>query len=193
LRRLEHESARGHAHNHDPNGRLKQNLLGLAKLDKDSYAESRTEDREMSISPVRGGVHVDGQTCPKSHLHLHGFALFILIASSFVILRTPTDIFPSIDIPIISVAWTYTGLSPEAGAVEIPKPTLPVKAESPRTASLFDTSISTPSLATAETYEEELFPWKLKETTRLTSTPNWMRWLRIIAAAKDEMARLQHY
>ncbi|HSZ76239.1 MAG TPA: efflux RND transporter permease subunit, partial [Chthoniobacterales bacterium] len=29
------------------------------------------------------------------------------------ILRTPTDIFPNIDIPVISVAWTYTGLNPE--------------------------------------------------------------------------------
>jgi len=30
-----------------------------------------------------------------------------------VILRTPTDIFPSINIPVIAVSWTYTGLSPE--------------------------------------------------------------------------------
>src|SRR6201998_4697473 len=40
-------------------------------------------------------------------------ALLILIASPIVILRTPTDIFPSIDIPVVAVAWTYTGLSPE--------------------------------------------------------------------------------
>ena len=30
-----------------------------------------------------------------------------------VILRTPTDIFPNINIPVIAVAWTYTGLNPE--------------------------------------------------------------------------------
>ncbi len=30
-----------------------------------------------------------------------------------MILRTPTDIFPNIDIPVISVAWQYTGLNPE--------------------------------------------------------------------------------
>src|SRR5260370_17578355 len=40
-------------------------------------------------------------------------ALLILILSPAVILRTPTDIFPNIDIPVISVAWTYTGLNPE--------------------------------------------------------------------------------
>src|ERR1700735_4288522 len=40
-------------------------------------------------------------------------ALLILILSPVVILRTPTDIFPNIDIPVIAVSWTYTGLSPE--------------------------------------------------------------------------------
>jgi CzcA family heavy metal efflux pump len=40
-------------------------------------------------------------------------ALLILIMSPVVIMRTPTDIFPSIDIPVIAVSWTYTGLSPE--------------------------------------------------------------------------------
>src|SRR3984885_3805928 len=40
-------------------------------------------------------------------------ALLILIIAPVVILRTPTDIFPNIDIPVISVAWTYTGLNPE--------------------------------------------------------------------------------
>src|ERR1700752_5263570 len=40
-------------------------------------------------------------------------ALLILIMSPVVILRTPTDIFPNINIPVLAVAWTYTGLSPE--------------------------------------------------------------------------------
>ena len=40
-------------------------------------------------------------------------ALLILIIAPVVIFRTPTDIFPNIDIPVISVAWTYTGLNPE--------------------------------------------------------------------------------
>ena len=40
-------------------------------------------------------------------------ALLILILSPVIIFRTPTDIFPNINIPVIAVAWTYTGLSPE--------------------------------------------------------------------------------
>jgi CzcA family heavy metal efflux pump len=40
-------------------------------------------------------------------------ALLILLLSPVVISRTPTDIFPNINIPVVSVAWTYTGLNPE--------------------------------------------------------------------------------
>ena len=40
-------------------------------------------------------------------------ALVILIISPIVILRTPTDIFPSINIPVIAVSWSYTGLNAE--------------------------------------------------------------------------------
>ena len=40
-------------------------------------------------------------------------ALLILILSPVVILRTPTDIFPSINIPVVAVAWQYTGMNPE--------------------------------------------------------------------------------
>jgi len=38
--------------------------------------------------------------------------LLIFILSPVVILRTPTDIFPNIDIPVIAVSWQYAGLSP---------------------------------------------------------------------------------
>ena len=40
-------------------------------------------------------------------------AILILIGAPVVIARTPTDIFPSIDIPVVSVAFQYTGLQPE--------------------------------------------------------------------------------
>ncbi len=40
-------------------------------------------------------------------------ALLILLVAPIVILRTPTDIFPNINIPVISVIWTYSGLSPQ--------------------------------------------------------------------------------
>src|SRR6266581_2019197 len=47
-------------------------------------------------------------------------AILILIASPVVILRTPTDIFPNIDIPVIAVAWQFTGLNPEEMEGRIP-------------------------------------------------------------------------
>jgi multidrug efflux pump subunit AcrB len=40
-------------------------------------------------------------------------ALLILIVSPIVIARTPTDIFPTINIPVIAVAWQYSGLNAE--------------------------------------------------------------------------------
>ena len=40
-------------------------------------------------------------------------ALLILILSPIVILSTPTDIFPNINIPVVAVGFTYTGLNPE--------------------------------------------------------------------------------
>ena len=40
-------------------------------------------------------------------------ALLILIAAPVEIARTPTDIFPNINIPVVSVGWQYTGLNPE--------------------------------------------------------------------------------
>src|ERR1700720_2372621 len=39
-------------------------------------------------------------------------ALLIIILTPITILRTPTDIFPNIDIPVVSVVWFYTGMSP---------------------------------------------------------------------------------
>jgi multidrug efflux pump subunit AcrB len=39
-------------------------------------------------------------------------ALLLLIVSPLVILRTPTDIFPNINIPVVSIVWQYTGMAP---------------------------------------------------------------------------------
>ncbi|WP_158749087.1 efflux RND transporter permease subunit [Acidobacterium sp. S8] len=41
------------------------------------------------------------------------FALLLLILGPISIMRTPTDIFPNIDIPVVAMVWQYTGLSPE--------------------------------------------------------------------------------
>jgi len=38
-------------------------------------------------------------------------ALLIVLISPLVILSTPTDIFPNIDIPVIAALWNYTGLN----------------------------------------------------------------------------------
>ncbi len=40
-------------------------------------------------------------------------SLMLFILAPVVISRTPTDIFPNIDIPVVSVVWQYTGFSPE--------------------------------------------------------------------------------
>src|ERR1700722_2195388 len=39
------------------------------------------------------------------------FALVIVLISPLVITRTPTDIFPEINIPVVSIVWNYGGLS----------------------------------------------------------------------------------
>ncbi|WP_129641191.1 efflux RND transporter permease subunit [Peristeroidobacter agariperforans] len=46
-------------------------------------------------------------------------ALLILIFGVLSIMRTPTDIFPNIRIPVISVVWTYAGLPPDGMAGRI--------------------------------------------------------------------------
>jgi CzcA family heavy metal efflux pump len=40
-------------------------------------------------------------------------ALVIVLLTPLVLLRTPTDIFPEINIPVISLVWTFTGLQPQ--------------------------------------------------------------------------------
>jgi len=40
-------------------------------------------------------------------------SIVLLLLTPFVLLRTPTDIFPAINIPVISVVWQYAGLSPQ--------------------------------------------------------------------------------
>src|SRR5271156_7151111 len=49
-------------------------------------------------------------------------ALLILIIGPLAALRTPTDIFPDIRIPVISVVWNYTGLPPDQMSGRITTP-----------------------------------------------------------------------
>jgi CzcA family heavy metal efflux pump len=46
-------------------------------------------------------------------------ALLLLILGPIVIFRTPTDIFPNINIPVVSILWNYGGLSAEEMANRI--------------------------------------------------------------------------
>src|SRR5580658_10100828 len=49
-------------------------------------------------------------------------ALLLLILGPLAALRTPTDIFPDIRIPVISVVWQYTGLPPDQMSGRITTP-----------------------------------------------------------------------
>src|SRR5471030_1120298 len=49
-------------------------------------------------------------------------ALLILIIGPLAALRTPTDIFPDIRIPVIGVVWQYTGLPPDQMSGRITTP-----------------------------------------------------------------------
>ena len=47
------------------------------------------------------------------------FALLILLLGVLSIETMPTDIFPNIDIPVVTVVWNYTGLSPQEMSTRI--------------------------------------------------------------------------
>src|SRR6201996_6260501 len=40
-------------------------------------------------------------------------ALLILLVSPIIIIGMPVDIFPNINIPVVSIVWNYTGFSPQ--------------------------------------------------------------------------------
>ena len=46
-------------------------------------------------------------------------AILITLLGVFSILRTPTDIFPNIKIPVVAAIWRYTGLSPDEMATRL--------------------------------------------------------------------------
>ena len=53
---------------------------------------------------------MDCSTRLTAALYLRRRALLLLILGPLVILHTPTDIFPNIDIPVVSIIWKYHGL-----------------------------------------------------------------------------------
>jgi multidrug efflux pump subunit AcrB len=40
-------------------------------------------------------------------------AILIPLFGAMAMLRTPTDIFPNINIPVVAVVWSYNGLMPK--------------------------------------------------------------------------------
>lgn len=46
-------------------------------------------------------------------------AILILLATPLAVLRTPVDVLPEINIPVVSVIWNYTGLAPKQMADRI--------------------------------------------------------------------------
>ena len=51
------------------------------------------------------------------------FGILIFILGPLAIFKTPVDIFPNINIPVVSIIWNYTGLSPSEMANRIVSPT----------------------------------------------------------------------
>jgi multidrug efflux pump subunit AcrB len=64
----------------------------------------------MSVSATMAPVWIVQVALRRPYTFLV-MALLILLATPLVLLKMPTDIFPEIDIPVISIVWTYTGLS----------------------------------------------------------------------------------
>ena len=49
-------------------------------------------------------------------------AIFICIIGPLAAVRTPTDVFPDIGIPVVAVVWQYTGLPPDQMAGRVTSP-----------------------------------------------------------------------
>src|SRR5271167_1334790 len=43
----------------------------------------------------------------------YGLAILMLFLGGSAIVATPKDVFPAINIPVVTVIWQYTGLTPE--------------------------------------------------------------------------------
>ena len=63
-----------------------------------------------------------GPYCAEPAVYFRRVALLLLIIGPLATLRTPTDIFPDIRIPVIGVVWQYTGLPPDQMSGRITTP-----------------------------------------------------------------------
>src|SRR5215204_5976551 len=79
---------------------------------------TRQRDHRRSLdSALNGGTLVRSMWLIRTALRrpytFVVMALLIAIGGVASIRKTPTDIFPSIDIPVLTVIWNYGGLPPE--------------------------------------------------------------------------------
>jgi len=58
-----------------------------------------------------GVTHVDCKTSTEAAIHVRGTRYSDFYLWGLVIVRTPTDIFPNIDILVVSIIWNYNGRS----------------------------------------------------------------------------------
>src|SRR5258708_34744979 len=100
----------------------------------------RPSSSRMSFSAKRRAIEASSKTLirftPSSGILMLGLvrialrrpytfvvlAIFILIIGPLSAMRTPTDIFPHIKIPVVSVVWQYTGLPPDQMVGRITSP-----------------------------------------------------------------------
>jgi len=64
-----------------------------------------------SLMPIGTDAHVTGSICPKAPLYGCISLILISLLGIGAALRMPVDIFPEINIPVVSVVWTYGGMS----------------------------------------------------------------------------------
>jgi hypothetical protein len=70
---------------------------------------------DFSIAPTHGLPRIDMWIVRLALNRPYTFvvlALFLFLMAPVMLLRTPVDIFPAINIPVVSIIWTYSGLVP---------------------------------------------------------------------------------
>jgi uncharacterized protein YoxC len=88
-----------------------------------SKAAARIGDVVELINTIAGQTNLLGPHRAEPALHLRrARAADLLIIGPLAALRTPTDIFPDIRIPVIGVVWQYTGLPPDQMSGRITTP-----------------------------------------------------------------------
>jgi hypothetical protein len=98
---------------------LKEKPNGMNRADTGAGLANRaampTEARDAAIAAEESTKrkYVDRQNCSRPTVYIYRSRAADSHRRAGCILRTPTDIFPNINIPVVSIGWTYTSLSPE--------------------------------------------------------------------------------